>query len=73
MILCTDHADYYDFCAICEIEKLEKKNQELSRIIDRAYWLIDVCDRINALKELAPYATPRDPNASHWLVKKEIE
>lgn len=73
MTYCKDHTDYYDFCTICEIEKLKKANQELLSIIDRAYWRIEQGDRISALRELATHAKPRDPNAPHWLTNKKQE
>lgn len=70
---CKNHIDHYDFCAICEIEQLNKTNQELLSIIDRAYWRIEQGDRISALRELAPRAKPRDPSAPHWLTIKKQE
>lgn len=45
----------------------------LEKVIDRAYWLIEVGDRLGALRELSRYAKPRDPNAPHWLTPKPTE
>lgn len=47
----------------------QSKIDSLLRIIDQAYWMIEVGDRIGALKTLSQYAQPRDQK-DHWLKTK---
>lgn len=47
----------------------QPKIDGLLRIIDQAYWMIEVGDRIGAMKTLSQYAKPRDQK-DHWLKTK---
>lgn len=67
---CRDHVDHLTHANTCSFAALQKKFEMLSNVANRVYWAIEVGDRITALKELAPYAKPRDPDAPHWLTSK---
>lgn len=43
----------------------------LLRAIDHAYWMLEVGDRVGALKVLSSYAKPRPLDQSHWLTNKK--
>ena len=47
----------------------EQQVDNLLRIIDQAYWMIEVGDRVGALRILSQHAKPRDQK-DHWLKTK---
>lgn len=48
----------------------QDRTELLQKVIDQAYWMIEVGDRIGALRVLSQYARPSDQK-DHWLNKKD--